>query len=123
MQTSIQRIGIVGLGHMGSDFAGNLIADGFQVKVYDRNEKHTAPLVARGATAAASLGGLAGCEVVLTSLPDDDALADVTLRDDGLVHMLGRDAWPCMEIVGGNLHQNHLRGPMRPWRPRASPLR
>jgi 3-hydroxyisobutyrate dehydrogenase-like beta-hydroxyacid dehydrogenase len=36
MQSSIQRIGVIGLGHMGSDFASNLMADGFQVKVYDR---------------------------------------------------------------------------------------
>jgi len=48
MQCSIQRIGVIGLGHMGSDFAGNLIADGYQVTVYDRIEKHAAPLVARG---------------------------------------------------------------------------
>jgi 3-hydroxyisobutyrate dehydrogenase-like beta-hydroxyacid dehydrogenase len=92
MQSSIQRIGVIDLGHMGSDFANNLIADGYQVIVYDRNEKHAAPLVARGATAAAGLGDLAGCEAVLTSLPDDDALADVTLRDGGLVHVLGRGA-------------------------------
>ena len=116
MQTSFQRIGIVGLGHMGSDFAGNLIADGFQVKVYDRNEKHTAPLVARGATAAAGLGDLAGCEVVLTSLPDDDALADVTLRDEGLVHVLGRSAiHVSMSTVSPGLsrrlaHQHELAG-------------
>ena len=32
MQSSIQRIGVIGLGQMGSDFASNLIADGFQVK-------------------------------------------------------------------------------------------
>jgi 3-hydroxyisobutyrate dehydrogenase-like beta-hydroxyacid dehydrogenase len=25
MQSAIQRIGVIGLGHMGSDFAGNLI--------------------------------------------------------------------------------------------------
>ena len=68
MQSSIQRIGVIGLGHMGSDFASNLMADGFQVKVYDRNEKHAAPFVARGATAAAGLGDLADCEAVLTSL-------------------------------------------------------
>ena len=47
MQCSIQRIGVIGLGHMGSDFAGNLIADGYQVTVYDRIEKHAAPLVAQ----------------------------------------------------------------------------
>ena len=88
MQSSIQRIGVVGLGHMGSDFAGNLIADGYQVTVYDRDEKHAAPLVAKGATAAAAIVDLARCEIVLTSLPDDDALADVTLRDGGLIHVL-----------------------------------
>jgi 3-hydroxyisobutyrate dehydrogenase-like beta-hydroxyacid dehydrogenase len=92
MQSSIQRIGVIGLGRMGTDFAGNLIADGFEVKVYDRNKKQFAPLVARGATAAEGLGDLADCEAVLTSLPDDEALADVTLRDEGLVHVLGRGA-------------------------------
>jgi 3-hydroxyisobutyrate dehydrogenase-like beta-hydroxyacid dehydrogenase len=92
MQPSIQQIGVIGLGHMGGDFASNLIADGFQVKVYDRNEKQCAPFVARGATAAANLADLASCEAVLTSLPGDDALADVTLRDGGLVHVLGRSA-------------------------------
>jgi 3-hydroxyisobutyrate dehydrogenase-like beta-hydroxyacid dehydrogenase len=92
MQSSIQRIGVIGLGHMGSDFAGNLIADGYQVTVYDRDQKHAAPLVARGATAAAAIADLASCEVVLTSLPDDDALADVTLRDRGLIHTLASGA-------------------------------
>jgi 3-hydroxyisobutyrate dehydrogenase-like beta-hydroxyacid dehydrogenase len=116
MQSSIQRIGVIGLGHMGSDFAGNLIADGYQVTVYDRNEKHAAPLVAKGATAATGLGDLAACEVVLTSLPDDDALADVTLRDGGLVHVLGRDAvHVSMSTVSPGLsrrlaHQHELAG-------------
>jgi len=88
MQSSIQRIGVVGLGHMGSDFASNLIADGYQLTVYDRDEKHAAPLVARGAIDAAAIADLASCEIVLTSLPDDDALADVTLRDEGLIQAL-----------------------------------
>ena len=116
MQSSIQRIGVIGVGHMGGDFASNLMADGFQIKVYDRNEKHTAPLVARGATAAAGLSDLAGCEVVLTSLPDDDALADVTLGDEGLVHVLGRGAiHVSMSTVSPGLsrrlaHQHELAG-------------
>jgi 3-hydroxyisobutyrate dehydrogenase-like beta-hydroxyacid dehydrogenase len=116
MQSSIQRIGVIGLGHMGSDFAGNLIADGYQVTVYDRIEKHAAPLVARGATAAVRLGDLAACEAVLTSLPDDDALADVTLRDGGLVHVLGRGAiHVSMSTVSPGLsrrlaHQHELAG-------------
>jgi 3-hydroxyisobutyrate dehydrogenase-like beta-hydroxyacid dehydrogenase len=116
MQSSIQRIGVIGLGHMGSDFASNLMADGFQVKVYDRNEKHAAPLVARGATAAAGLADLADCEAVLTSLPDDDVVADVTLGDEGLVHVLGRGAiHVSMSTVSPGLsrrlaHQHELAG-------------
>jgi 6-phosphogluconate dehydrogenase (decarboxylating) len=42
--SAIRRIGVIGLGHMGSDFAGNLIADGYQVTVFDLNEKHIAAL-------------------------------------------------------------------------------
>jgi 3-hydroxyisobutyrate dehydrogenase-like beta-hydroxyacid dehydrogenase len=116
MQSSIQRIGVIGLGHMGSDFASNLMADGFQVKVYDRNEKHAAPFVAGGATAAAGLGDLADCEAVLTSLPDDDVVADVALGDEGLVRVLGRGAiHVSMSTVSPGLsrrlaHQHELAG-------------
>jgi 3-hydroxyisobutyrate dehydrogenase-like beta-hydroxyacid dehydrogenase len=90
--TAIRRIGVIGLGHMGSAFAENLIADGYQMTVYDRNEKNAAPLVAKGATAAAGIGDLAGCEAILTSLPDDDVLEAVTLRDPGLIHALAPGA-------------------------------
>ena len=86
--SAIRRIGVIGLGHMGSDFADNLIADGYQVTVYDLNEKHIAALVAKGATGATRLRDIAGCEAVLTSLPDDHALTEVTLGDGGLIHVL-----------------------------------
>lgn len=90
--TAIRRIGVVGLGHMGSVFAENLIADGYQLTVYDRNEKHAASLVAKGATAAAGIGDLAGADAILTSLSDDDALEAVTLGDPGLIHALAPGA-------------------------------
>jgi 3-hydroxyisobutyrate dehydrogenase-like beta-hydroxyacid dehydrogenase len=91
-EAPVERIGVIGLGHMGSDFADNLIADGYEVMVYDRNEKHAAPLVAKGATGAARMEDLATCEAVLTSLPDDQALTDVTLSDRGLIHVLAPSA-------------------------------
>src|SRR6516164_1576101 len=69
----IRRVGVVGLGHMGHAFAVNLVEDGHQVFVYDRDPKRTAAL--SGARAAAQLADLAACDVVVTSLPDDDALA------------------------------------------------
>ena len=31
--SAIRRIGVIGLGHMGSDFADNLIADGYQASM------------------------------------------------------------------------------------------
>jgi 3-hydroxyisobutyrate dehydrogenase-like beta-hydroxyacid dehydrogenase len=79
-------IGVVGLGHMGHAFAVNLIEDGHQVLVYDRDPKRTADVTR--ARAAAQLGDLAACDVVLTSLPDDDALAAVALGPDGLAAIL-----------------------------------
>ena len=87
-ESTPREIGVVGLGHMGAAFASNLIADGFQVAVCDLDEKRVAPLVAHGAVGAARVSDLAGCQIVLTSLPNDDALASVTLGDKGLIRAL-----------------------------------
>ena len=75
----IRRVGVVGLGHMGHAFAVNLVADGHQVFAYDRDPKRAATLT--GASADARLADLAACDVVVTSLPDDDARAAVAHLD------------------------------------------
>jgi 3-hydroxyisobutyrate dehydrogenase-like beta-hydroxyacid dehydrogenase len=87
---AIRRVGVVGLGHMGHAFAVNLIEDGYQVSVYDRDPKRAATLI--GATATAQLRDLAVCDIVLTSLPDDDALAAVALGTEGLAAILPPNA-------------------------------
>jgi 3-hydroxyisobutyrate dehydrogenase-like beta-hydroxyacid dehydrogenase len=89
---AIRSVGVVGLGHMGHAFATNLIQDKYPVLVYDRDPKRVADLVATGARGAARLSDLASCDVVLTSLPDDDALAEVTLAPDGLASFLAVNA-------------------------------
>jgi 3-hydroxyisobutyrate dehydrogenase-like beta-hydroxyacid dehydrogenase len=86
----IRRVGVVGLGHMGHAFAVNLVEDGHQVFVYDRDPTRAAALT--GARAVAQLADLASCDVVLTSLPDDDALAAVALGPGGLVGVLAPGA-------------------------------
>jgi 3-hydroxyisobutyrate dehydrogenase-like beta-hydroxyacid dehydrogenase len=86
----IRRVGVVGLGHMGHAFAVNLVEDGHQVFVYDRDPTRAAALT--GARAVAQLADLASCDVVLTSLPDDDALAAVALGPEGLVGVLAPGA-------------------------------
>jgi 3-hydroxyisobutyrate dehydrogenase-like beta-hydroxyacid dehydrogenase len=86
----IKRVGVVGLGHMGHAFAVNLIEDGYQVLAYDRDPKRAAALA--GASPAARFADLGACNVVLTSLPDDDALAAVALGGAGLVRVLAPGA-------------------------------
>jgi 3-hydroxyisobutyrate dehydrogenase-like beta-hydroxyacid dehydrogenase len=87
---AIKRVGVVGLGHMGRAFAANLVEDGHPVAVYDRDPKRTSGVA--GARAAARLGDLADCDVVLTSLPDDDALSAVALGPMGLTAILAPNA-------------------------------
>ena len=74
-KTVIGRVGVVGLGHMGHAFAANLIEDGYQVSANDRDPKRTAALTV--ARPVGQLADLAACDVVVTSLPDDDAFAEV----------------------------------------------
>ncbi len=86
----IGQVGVVGLGHMGHAFAVNLVNDGYQVSVYDRDLKRASAV--SGARAAVELADLARCDVVLTSLPDDDALAEVALGPGGLISVLASGA-------------------------------
>ena len=87
---AIKCVGVVGLGHMGHAFAVNLVQDGYQVLACDRDAERARAL--SGARAAAELADLASCDVVLTSLPDDDALAAVALGAGGLVAALAPGA-------------------------------
>ena len=88
--SAVKRVGVVGLGHMGHAFAVNLVQDGYEVLAYDRDAQRATALT--GARAAAELADLASCDVVLTSLPDDDALAAVALGAGGLVAALAPGA-------------------------------
>jgi len=87
---NVTRVGVVGLGHMGSAFAANLVEDGYQVSVYDRDPTRAAAVT--GARAAARFADLAKCDVVMTSLPDDDALAAVEFGAGGLMSVLAPGA-------------------------------
>lgn len=48
------QIAVIGVGVMGSAIAGRLLDSGATLHLYDRNTAQMAPLIARGATAAAS---------------------------------------------------------------------
>ena len=88
----IRRVGVIGLGHMGHALAANLVEDGYQVLVFDSNPERTKELQSTGAVAAPRLRDLAACNVVVTSLPNDDALSAVALGPEGLAAVLSADA-------------------------------
>ncbi|MBB5046220.1 3-hydroxyisobutyrate dehydrogenase-like beta-hydroxyacid dehydrogenase [Rhodopseudomonas rhenobacensis] len=82
------RVGVVGLGRMGRAFAENLCADGYPVVAWDAAQAAIDAVAQPGITAARKLADLADCDVVLSSLPDDEALTSVTTGPGGLVETL-----------------------------------
>jgi 3-hydroxyisobutyrate dehydrogenase-like beta-hydroxyacid dehydrogenase len=74
----VQRdIGFVGLGHMGMAMAANLAAAGRRVTAYVRRPDQLGKLMALGLKPTTDITNLFDCEVVISMLPDDDAVRDV----------------------------------------------
>ena len=84
------KIGFIGLGHMGSAMATNLLAAGHQVTVFNRSPQKLRALVERGALAASTVSDACRDGLVITMLADDTAVADVALGDEGIVNVLPR---------------------------------
>lgn len=82
------RIGFVGLGRMGNAMAANLAAAGQRVTAYVRHTAQIEALAARGIEPTTSIGDLFACDLVISMLPDDQAVRDVTLGEDGSVEGL-----------------------------------
>jgi 3-hydroxyisobutyrate dehydrogenase-like beta-hydroxyacid dehydrogenase len=76
--TGITSVGVAGLGIMGSAMADNLLKAGFKVTGYDPVPTQRALLQRAGGKAVANVGATAvGTQLVITSLPSAQALADV----------------------------------------------
>jgi 3-hydroxyisobutyrate dehydrogenase-like beta-hydroxyacid dehydrogenase len=85
-------VGLIGLGNMGTAFAERLLDGGYDLLVYNRTAAKAEPLAARGAAVADTAEELAErVDVVLTSLPNDEALESVAdevvgaMRPDGVL--------------------------------------
>jgi 2-hydroxy-3-oxopropionate reductase len=90
------RIGIVGLGSMGSGIAHNLLKKGYALQVFARQPAAAAPFVQAGAQAAPSATALAReCDLVFLSLPDAAAVETVLFGSDGMALGL----WPDSCVV------------------------
>ena len=80
------EIGFVGLGHMGTAMAANLVASGRRVIAYVRRPDQIARLAALGLRATTDFSDLLDCKVVISMLPDDNAVREIVCgrRDIGL---------------------------------------
>jgi 2-hydroxy-3-oxopropionate reductase len=80
----VKRIGFVGLGIMGKPMAKNLIRAGYQLVVHDISRGAVQELVADGAEEAFSPREVsASADVVITMLPDDPAVEQVSSGEEG----------------------------------------
>jgi 3-hydroxyisobutyrate dehydrogenase-like beta-hydroxyacid dehydrogenase len=88
------EIGFIGLGRMGSAMAANLAAAGRSVIAFLRRPDQIAQLAALGLRPTTDVGDLLDCEVVITMLPDDDAVLETVFShgNDGLAAGLRRGA-------------------------------
>src|ERR1700737_1534698 len=79
-------IGFVGLGHMGTAMAANLVAAGRRVIAYVRRPDQVAKLEALRIRPTTDIVDLLDCEVVISMLPDDDAVREIVFgrKDPGL---------------------------------------
>lgn len=85
----MSKIAFLGLGQMGTPMAGRLLNAGHHVTVWNRTPERTAPLVERGALAAATPAeAAAGVDVAITMVATPEALEQVVLGDEGLAAAL-----------------------------------
>ena len=86
VQPILGEIGFVGLGNMGTAMAANLAAGGRRVIAYVRRPDQIGRLEALGLRPTTDLGDLLDCKVVISMLPDDDAVREIVFgrKDIGL---------------------------------------
>ena len=79
------RVGVVGLGIMGSGMADNIVAAGLGLAVYNRTPERTQRFVDAGATAHATAGELAAaCDIVLVCVSDTPDVEAVLFGPGGV---------------------------------------
>ena len=80
------RVGVIGLGVMGTPMARNLLKSGHEVTVFARRAEAMAPLAAAGArTSASPAEAAAVSDVIITMVLDTRAVESVVLGPGGII--------------------------------------
>ena len=86
------KVGLIGLGNMGSGMASSLLKGGHDVTVYNRTPSKAQALVGQGARYAAQVADACRGDAVITMLADDVAVESVVFGDAGVIKNLARGA-------------------------------
>src|SRR5690349_11232666 len=87
------KVGVIGVGRMGTPMARRLIAKGHVVTVHDRNAPACEALARDGASVAPSPAALAAaCEIVITSLPGPAEVDATMVGPAGILEGIRPDA-------------------------------
>ena len=91
----MKTLGFIGTGGMGSGMATNLIKAGYRLVVTDLNREQAAGLESQGAQFANSSKAVAeSCDLVLSMLPNNEAVRAVGLGKEGLAEATtGAKVW------------------------------
>lgn len=82
------KIGVIGLGQMGSGLALSLLRAGHNVTVYNRTAAKAGELLKKGAVAAPRISDACSGDVIVTMLANDAAVESVVYGADGLLASL-----------------------------------
>ncbi len=83
------KIGFIGLGHMGTPMAKNLIAADYHLQVYNRTISKADELGLASITKCHSPAEAAdGMKIIITMLSEDEVLKETVLGDEGILKKL-----------------------------------
>jgi 3-hydroxyisobutyrate dehydrogenase len=104
------NVTVLGLGIMGSAFAHTAAARGLQVTGWDRSPAHLAALTAGGGRFASTAAeAAANADVVVTMVPDADAVMDVMTSQGAFAAMRPGAVWVQMSTIGVEGTERALR--------------
>jgi 3-hydroxyisobutyrate dehydrogenase len=87
------KVSVLGLGIMGAGMAGQLVAKGFEIAVWNRNPAKSARFEKLGARVATTPADAASdADLVIAMLADDDASRSVWLGSDGALASMRHEA-------------------------------
>lgn len=84
-----ERIGFIGLGHLGLPMANNLLDAGYPLRVYNRTASKAQPLLAKGAQLANSPADAATSGGIVATIVWDDAALQNIVMSEGFLERLG----------------------------------